>query len=432
LPETVDLMLLGAGQLITCRSGEKGPRRGRNLADPGLVKDGALAVSGGRIIAAGTEDEVHAAVRGSQVSSTIYADGRVVMPGWVDPHTHAVFAGYRADEYEARIRGDSYLDIDRRGGGIKRSVRELRETDEDRLFEKSRRRVLKMLEQGVTTLEIKSGYGLDLESEMKQLRVIARLGSGTPLDVVATFMGAHHKPPGGEGGADYVDALIDVMMPAVAESGLAKYIDVFCEKGVFDVDETRRILEAGKRYGFGLKVHADEIYALGGTELAVEMGAVSVEHLTKVTPEGIAALAGSPTIAVLLPATSFGLASKHYAPARKMIDAGVAVALSTDFNPGSAPSNSMPLAVSIACSQMGMVPSEAVVAATFNAACAVGMQDQVGSLEKGKKADFVIYDVEDYREIPSRAGENHAAVVVKEGEVVWELQGYRDRSEVGL
>ncbi len=432
MPETVDLMLLGAGQLVTCRSGEKGPRRGKNLADPGLVNDGALAVSAGRIIAAGTEDEVRAAIGGSEVVSTIYADGRVVMPGWVDPHTHAVFAGYRADEYEARIRGDSYLEIDGRGGGIKRSVSELRETDEDRLFEISRRRILKMLEQGVTTIEIKSGYGLELESEMKQLRVIGRLAAGTPLDVVATFMGAHHKPPGEKDGGKYVDILIGEMIPAVADAGLARYIDVFCEKGVFDVDETRRILEAGMRHGFGLKVHSDEIYALGGTELAVEMGAVSVEHLTNVTPTGIAALSGSPTIAVLLPSTSFGLASRHYAPAREMIDSNVAVALSTDFNPGSAPSHSMPLAVSIACSQMGMVPAEAIVAATFNAACAVGMEDKVGSLEAGKKADFVIYDVEDYREIPSRAGENHAVVVIKEGSVVWELQGYRERSEVGL
>jgi imidazolonepropionase len=425
-------MLLGAGQLITCRSGEKGPRRGRNLADPGLVESGAVAIAGGRIVAAGTEDEVKAAVRGAEIESTIYADGRVVMPGWVDPHTHAVFAGYRADEYEARIRGDSYLEIDERGGGIKRSVREVRETSEEVLFEKSRRRLLKMLELGVTTIEVKSGYGLDLDSEMKQLRVIRRLAENTPLDVVATFMGAHHKPPGATDDESYVDKLVDEMMPAVAEAGLARYIDVFCEKGVFDVEETRQILEAGKRYGFGLKVHSDEIFALGGTELAVEMGAVSVEHLTKVTPAGIDALSGSPTIAVLLPSTSFGLASRHFAPAREMIDSGVAVALSTDFNPGSAPSHSMPLAVSIACSQMGMMPAEAVVAATINAAWAVGMQDEVGSLEKGKKADFVIYDVEDYREIPSRAGENHAVVVVKSGEVVWERQGYLERSEVGL
>jgi imidazolonepropionase len=425
-------MLLGAGQLVTCRSVEKGPRRGRNLADPGIIEDGALAVSGGRIVAVGTESEVRDAIAGAEVVSTIYADGRVVMPGWVDPHTHAVFAGYRADEYEARIRGDSYLEIDSRGGGIKRSVRELRGIDEDRLYELSRRRILKMLEQGVTTLEIKSGYGLDIENEMKQLRVIERLGNSTPLDVVATFMGAHHKPPGMPDGADYLDILIEEMIPAVAESGLAEYIDVFCEKGVFDLEETRRILEAGKENGFGLKVHSDEIYALGGTELAVEMGAVSVEHLTKVTRSGIEALSGSDTIAVLLPATSFGLASREYAPARKMIDSGVAVALSTDFNPGSAPSHSMPLAVSIACSQMGMIPAEAILASTFNSACATGMEGEVGSLEEGKKADLVIYDVEDYREIPSRAGENHAVIVVKEGEVVWEMTGYRDRSEVGL
>jgi imidazolonepropionase len=431
LPETVDLMLLGAGQLLTCRSGGKGPRRGKNLADPGVVEGGALAVSAGRIVAVGTEEDVRSAIAGSEVATTIYAGGRVVMPGWIDPHTHAVFAGYRADEYEARIRGDSYLEIDRRGGGIKRSVIALRDIDEERLYELSRRRLLKMLEQGVTSIEIKSGYGLDLESEMKQLRVIRHLGTGTPLDVVATFLGAHHRPPGETEGS-YVDKVVDEMIPAVAEAGLAKYIDVFCEKGVFDVNETRRILEAGKRFGFGLKVHSDEIYALGGTELAVELGAVSVEHLTKVTQSGIDALSGSDTMAVLLPSTSFGLASRQFAPAREMIDSDVAVALSTDFNPGSAPSHSMPLAVSIACSQMGMLPSEAIVAATLNAACAVGLEDSVGSLEEGKKADFVIYDVEDYREIPSRAGENHAVVVAKEGSIVWEISGYRERSEVGL
>ncbi|MDD3641931.1 MAG: imidazolonepropionase [Candidatus Krumholzibacteria bacterium] len=431
MPRTVDLLLLGAGQLITCRSGGHGPRRGAALADPGLVRGGAIAVAGGRILAAGAEDEVREAVGKVEAARTIDAGGRVVMPGWVDPHTHAVFAAFRADEYEARIRGDSYLDIDRRGGGIRRSVRELREIGEDRLFEISRRRIMRMLEQGVTTVEIKSGYGLDLESELKQLRVIARLGRETPLDVVATFMGAHHKPAGIPA-EEYLRILVDEMMPAVADKGLARFVDVFCEQGVFDLEETRKVLEAARRLGFALKVHADEIVALGGTELAVKMHAVSVEHLTKVTGTGIAALAGSGTVAVLLPATSFGLASRQFAPARRLIEEGAAVALSTDFNPGSAPSSSMPLTVAIACSQMSMTPAEAVTAATYNAACAIGMQDEVGSLEAGKKADFVVYDVEDYREIPSRAGENHAAVVIKEGAVAWERAGYRERSEVGL
>jgi imidazolonepropionase len=432
LPRTIDLLLLGAGQLITCRSDAKGARRGKDLAEIGLVRGGAIAVSGGRILAVGSREEVERAVGNSPVSRTVDVGGRVVMPGWVDPHTHAVFAGFRADEYESRIRGESYLEIDRKGGGIKRSVRDLREIDEERLFDISRRRILRVLEQGVTTIEIKSGYGLNLESELKQLRVIERLRREMPLDIVSTFLGAHHKPPEMSEDGDYVDLLVNEIIPAVAGSGLARYLDVFCEKGVFDVEETRMILETGREHGFGLKVHSDEIYALGGTELAVEMGAVSVEHLIKVTESGIAALAGSDTIAVLLPGTTFGLASRQYAPARAMIDAGVAVALSTDYNPGSAPSSSMPLTVSIACSQMGMLPSEAVAAATINAAFAIGMNDEVGSLEKGKKADIVVYDIEDYREIPSRAGENHAVIVIKEGSVAWELQGYRERSEVGL
>jgi len=429
LPETVDLLLLGAGQLLTCAGG--GPRRGAGLDDPGLVTNGAVAASGGRILAAGTEDEVLSSIDGITPGRTIDAGGRVVMPGWVDPHTHAVFAGFRADEYEYRIRGEGYLEIDRKGGGIKRSVRELRETGEERLFELSRRRVMRMLAQGVTTLEIKSGYGLDLESELKQLRVVRRLGEETPLDIVATFLGAHHKPPEVSGEA-YVRTVTDEMIPAVAEKGLAEFIDVFCEEGVFDVDETRTILEAGRRHGLGLKVHADEIFALGGTELAVKMKAASVEHLVKVTGSGIEALAGSSTIAVLLPGTTFGLASREFAPARRMIESGVAVALSTDFNPGSAPSSSMPLTVALACSQMRMTPAEAVSAATINAACAIGMEGAVGSLERGKKADMVVYDVEDFREIPSRAGEDHAVLVIKEGKVVVEVRDYRERSEVGL
>ncbi len=432
MPETIDLLLLGAGQLITCRGPRKGPLRGKSLSDPGCIEDGAIAVTGGRISAIGTRDEVTAAMRGAEAARTIDAGGRVVMPGWVDPHTHAVFAGYRADEYEARIRGDSYLEIEKRGGGIKRSVREVREISEEKLFEISRRRLLRMLEQGVTTIEIKTGYGLDLDSEMKMLRVIARLGRETPLDVVATFMGAHQVPPGFAGAAEYVDLIVKEMIPAVASSGLARFIDVFCEKGVFDVAQTRRILEAGKEYGFGLKLHADEIFSIGGTPLAVEMGAVSVDHLTMITPADIAALAGSGTVGVLLPSTSFGLASRRFAPARDLVGSGAAVALSTDFNPGSAPSSSMPLAVSIACSQMGLVPAEAINAATYNAACAVGMEKETGSLEMGKKADIVVYDVADYREIPSRAGLNHAAIVVKEGRVVWEAADLRDRSEVGL
>jgi imidazolonepropionase len=425
-------MLHGAGQLLTCRGPGKGPKRSSSLSDPGLVENGAIAVADGKIFAVGTEDDVRKKIGSARVAESIDAGGRAILPGWVDPHTHAVFSRYRADEYEARIRGESYLEIGRRGGGIKRTVREVREMDEQRLFDVSRRRLLGMLKQGVTTVEIKSGYGLDMDSELKMLRVIARLGRETPLDVVATFMGAHEKPPEYGDGAEYLRVVIEEMLPAVAKEKLAEFIDVFCESGVFDIEETRRIFEAGKEFGLGLKVHAEEITSMGSAELAADAGAVSADHLVKVSDEGIRKLAASSTVAVLLPSTTFLLGSSEFAPARKLIEAGAAVAIASDFNPGSAPSGSMPLALAIACSQMRMIPAEAINAATLNAAWAVGREKVVGSLEVGKSADIVVYDVADYREIPSRAGQNHAVMVIKRGRTVWESSDYREISEVGF
>ncbi|MDD4857241.1 MAG: imidazolonepropionase [Candidatus Krumholzibacteria bacterium] len=432
MPETVDLLISGAGQLVTCRGSRKGPKRGKSLSDPGIVVDGALAVAGGKILCAGTRAEVERSVSKARVERTIDVGGRVVMPGWVDPHTHAVFSHYRADEYEARIRGEGYLEIERRGGGIRKTVREVREMDEDRLFEVSRRRLMKMLEGGTTTIEIKSGYGLELKSELKMLRVIRRLASEMPLDVVSTFMGAHQRPSESGAGEAYVDVVVDKMIPAVAREKLAEFIDVFCEDGVFGLEETERILEAGRESGLALKVHADEITSMGGSELAARMGAVSAEHLIRISETGVEALAASETIAVLLPGTTFGLCSRDFAPARRMIDKGAAVALATDFNPGSAPSCLMPFVVAIACSQMRMTPAEAINAATINAAYAVARGASVGSLETGKKADFVVYDVADYREIPSRAGANHAITVVKGGTVAWDRPAFEMASEVGF
>ena len=432
MPQTVDLLLHGAGQLVTCRGSREGAKRGKNLSDPGIVHDGAIAVSGRTIVSVGTRAEVEKDINGAGISRTIDAGGRAVLPGWVDPHTHAVFSRYRADEYEARIRGEGYLEIESRGGGIKRTVREVREMDEGRLFEVSRRRLMKMLEAGTTTIEIKSGYGLDLETELKMLRVIARLGRETPLDVAATFMGAHQRPPECRDTRSYIRVVVDEMIPAVSRERLAEFIDVFCEEGVFDVEETREILEAGRAAGFGLKVHADEITPMGGAELAARLGAISAEHLTKVSSAGIRELAESKTIAVLLPSTTFALGSRDFAPAREMIERGVAVALATDFNPGSSPSCSMPFAVAVACSQMRMTPAEAINAATINAAHSIGRGGETGSLEKGKKADFVVYDVEDYREIPSRAGADHAFTVVKNGAVVRERPAFERASEVGF
>ncbi len=430
--DVVDLLLLGAVQLLTCRTGDQGPKRSARLSDAGLVANGAVAVSKGRIFAVGARDEVEKRIGAANVDRTIDAGGRVVLPGWVDPHTHAVFTNYRSDEYEARIRGDSYLDIERRGGGIKRTVRGVRQTSEEQLFELSRRRILRMLEYGVTTIEIKSGYGLDLINELKMLRVISRLGQETPLDVVSTFMGAHQKPEEHSAGDSYLRLVIDEMIPAVAREKLAEFIDVFCEKGVFSVEETREILEAAKRHGLGLKLHADEITSLGGAELAVDIGATSAEHLIEVSPLGVSKLGRSQTVAVLLPCTSLGLASSRFAPARDLIGAGAIVALATDFNPGSAPSGSMPLAIAMACSQMGMIPAEAICAGTINAAYAIGREKEVGSIEVGKKADLVVYDVEDYREIPARAGMNLSVMVLKGGDVVWEREGFREMSEVGI
>lgn len=432
MPGTIDLLLQGAGQLVTCRGSSKGPKRGKTLSDPGVVRDGAIAVVKGEILAAGPRDDVERAVAGARVARVVDAGGRVVLPGWVDPHTHAVFSSYRTDEYEARIRGEGYLEIERRGGGIMRTVREVRMMDEERLFEVSRRRLSKMLEGGTTTIEIKSGYGLDLENERKMLRVIRRLGREMPMDVVATFMGAHQKPPEVASTADHVRAVVEVMIPAIAKEKLAEFIDVFCEEGVFGLEETEEILAAGRAHGLKLKVHADEITPMGGAELAARMGAVSAEHLTKISARGIEALAASETVAVLLPGTTFGLGSRDFAPAREMIERGAAVALATDFNPGSAPSCSMSFVVAIACSQMRMTPGEAINAATHNAACAVDREASVGSLEAGKKADFVVYDVGDYREIPSRVGVNHAVMVVKEGNVAWERPAFMSVSEVGF
>jgi imidazolonepropionase len=432
LPEIVDLLLYGAGQLVTCSGSKKGPKRGKSLSDPGLVPDGALAIAQGKIRSVGARADVERSIGRARIVKSIDAGGRVVMPGWVDPHTHSVFSRYRVDEYEARIRGEGYLEIERRGGGIRRTVREVREMDEERLFEVSRRRLAKMMECGSTTIEIKSGYGLDTEAELKMLRVIRRLAREMPLEIVATFMGAHQKPAESESAKPYVDVVIEEMIPAVEREKLAEFIDVFCEEGVFDLDDTERILEAGRKAGLALRVHADEISPMGGAELAVRMGAVSAEHLTKISSAGVEALAASDTIAVLLPGTTFALGSREFAPARRLIEAGAAVALATDFNPGSAPSCSMPLVVAIACSQMRMTPAEAINAATINAAHAVRRGSLTGSLEAGKRADLVVYDVGDYREIPSRAGANHAVSVCRAGEIVWERPAFETASEVGF
>jgi imidazolonepropionase len=431
LKREVDLIVRRCGQLLTLRCASEGPRRGKGLAEIGLVRNGLLAASKGRIVAAGPADSVMAEVRPTEGCVEIDAEGAVVMPGFVDCHTHTVFAAYRLDEYEQRLRGVPYAEIAKTGGGIAKSVADLRKTDEATLLDVSMERLRGCLTHGTTTIEIKSGYGLDLESELKQLRVIRALARECPALIIATFLGAHSVPPEYRGRREeYIQLVVAEMIPAVAREGLAEFIDVFSEVGVFETGEAERILRAGIEAGLRARVHADELCDTSSTAMAVRVGAVSADHLERISPRGLSLLADSSVIGVLLPGVSFGLPSLEFAPAREMVERGVAVAIASDFNPGSSPSESMPMMIAIACSHMKLSPAEAVAAATYNAAFVVSRQREVGSLEPGKRADFLVLDCEDYREIPYRFGVNPVRRVYIEG-VEWNERGPRFRCSAG-
>ncbi len=393
----------GAAQVVTCTA-----------ADESCVLAGAaVAVAEGRIVDVGPESELTRRHAGGE---TVECAGAVLTPGLVDSHTHAVFGRWRADEYALRSRGVPYMEIARRGGGINASVRDLRERSEAELVELTRARLRPLLALGTTTAEVKSGYGLTTEDELKMLRVVRRLDAEGPLDLVPTFLGGHEVPPEyADRRDDYVDLVVDEMIPAVAGEQLARFCDVFMEPGVFDARQTRRILEAGLEHGLVPKLHADELEPSGGAELAAELDAASADHLGRVSDAGIAALARSRTVATLLPGTLFFLGRKEYAPARRLMDAGATVALATDFNPGSSASPSLPLIMTIACSQMGMDPLEALVAATRNGARALRLEDGCGTLTAGAPADLVLWDAADYREIPYRYGIRLARRVWKGG-----------------
>jgi imidazolonepropionase len=396
-------ILRGAAQVITCE-----------YLDERAVMDGAaVAVEGGRVAGIGPEAELARRFRGAE---KVDCQGGVLTPGLVDSHTHAVFGRWRADEYEMRARGVPYMEIARRGGGINASVRDLRERDEDELVELTRPRLRAMLEHGTTTAEVKSGYGLSTEAELKMLRVIRRLDEEGPLELVPTFLGAHEVPPEYRGRTDaFVDVVTEEMIPAVAAERLARFCDVFMEPGVFDREQSRRILQAGLDYGLTPKIHADELEWSGGAELAGEMGAASADHLGRVSDDGIAALVRSGTVGTLLPGTLFFLGRPTYAPARRLLEAGATVALASDFNPGSCATPSLPLIMTIACSQMRMSPLEALVAATRNGARALRLDDGRGTLAFGAPADIVLWDASDYREIPYRFGVRLARRVWKRG-----------------
>jgi len=420
----VDLLIHSAAQLVTCAS-PGGPKRAGAMADVGVIAGGAVATAGGKIVAVGPTDELRARYAGRE---SIDASASVVCPGFVDPHTHVLYAGDRVDEFELRVRGASYMEIMAAGGGIASTVRAVRQAAVAQLQHETRPRLDAMLALGTTTVEVKTGYGLDTRSELKMLQAIAALDRAHPLDLVPTFMGAHAVPLEYRGrSGEYVALVVDEMLPAAAawyarspfaQRGWPFFCDVFCEANVFDRAQSRRVLEAGLALGLAAKIHADEFKSLGGVGLAVELGAVSADHLDVTPPAELALLAASDTVGVNLPAVPFNLGSSHFAGARAMIDAGVALALSTDINPGSAPCPSMPLVMAIACRYQGLLPAEALNASTINAAYAIGLGDRLGSIEAGKQADLLIVDAPDYRHLAYQFGGNLVRQVIKGGQVV--------------
>ncbi len=449
----VDLLIDNCGQVVTL-AGDAGPRRGAAMRELGSIENGAVAVAGGRVVETGPARDLRARY---QARTRLDAGGRAVVPGFVDPHTHLPWAGDRAAEFEMRIRGATYMQIMAAGGGILRTVADTRAATLGQLTSEMRPRLARMLAHGTTTAEAKTGYGLNLADELKQLEAIAALqtaglqtaglqtaglqtareeeradavaGMKQPIDLVPTFLGAHAVPPEYTARPDeYVDLIVEAMLPAVQgrwqemrsgfPSGWPLFCDVFCEAGAFDVQQSRRILSAAQALGLGLKLHVDEFAPLGGTPLAVEMGAVSADHLVTTPADHLAMLAASTTIAVALPGTPFGLAQRDYPAGRALIDQGGALALATDMNPGTCWCESLQFVIALACRYMRLLPSEALVAATLNAAYAIGLGAQVGSLEPGKLADLVILDATDYRMLGYRFGTNLARAVIKRGQLV--------------
>jgi imidazolonepropionase len=416
VPET--LAVLNCSQLVTL-AGAKRPRAGGDLRQLSIIEDGAMLVRGGQIEAAGRRREIEGLISGD--CEVVDAGRRVVMPGFVDAHTHPVFAGIRVNEFEQRSSGATYREIAARGGGIRSTVRATRNASLTDLIKAGTRYAHWFLRCGTTTIEAKSGYGLTIEDEIKILRAIRQLNAETPLRYVPTFLGAHDIPSEYRSRrATYVSLVINEMLPRVVEEKLAEYCDVFCEAEVFTNDESRQILSAARAQGLGLRVHADQLSLSGGAHLAAELNAATADHLEHTDASGIAALRAAKVQPVLLPGSVYALGSNQYPPAREMIDAGLGIVLATDFNPGSSPTPSMPMVLSLACTQMKMTPAEALSAATINAAYSLGLGDEIGSLERGKRADFVIHDCEDYRELAYFFGIEHPWRVYASGSLVFE------------
>lgn len=413
------IWIRNAAQLVTIQGFSHRPAIGKEMSDLQVISNGSLWIEDGKIKCLGSDEEVFRKYRHqAQDAQVIDATGKLVTPGLVDPHTHLIFAGSREDEFALRLEGKTYMEIMNAGGGIHRTTTATQGASSEELFTEAYERLTTFLRYGVTTVEAKSGYGLSLEHEFKQLKVAKRLNREHPVDVVSTFMGAHAIPPKFRLQPEkYVDQVIREMIPEIADKKLAEFNDVFCEYGVFTPEQSEKILQAGLSYGLLPKIHADEIESYGGAELAAKVGAVSADHLLKASDEGIAAMAERGVVAVLLPGTAFFLRTPA-ADARKMIDRGVAVAIATDRNPGSSPTESMPLIMNLACLLMGMTPAEVLVAATINAAHAIKRADQIGSLEEGKWGDVVIWDAPNYLYLQYHYGVNLVDTVIKKGQVV--------------
>lgn len=416
--EAATFIIHSAAELVTCQAdgSEEGPRRGPQQAQAAIISNGAVAVAGEHIVAVGTSDEIIGSYRGEE-TELIDATGKTVTPGLVDAHTHLVWSGYRDEEYEMRLRGATYLEIMAAGGGIMSTVRSTRTARQDELQERTQERLQRMLAHGTTTVEIKSGYGLSVNDELKCLWAVRDLNidlqkSGAGPRIAATFLGAHAIPE--EYASDpeaYVTLVIEEMLPTVAAEGLAEWCDVFCDVGAFNAYQTRRILQAARELGMGTRLHANEFERVGAVQVATEMRCSSADHLLVMEPEDIEALREAGTVAVLLPGTPLGLGLGRYAPARGLIEAGVPVALATDCNPGTCPSENLALMIALACSQMKMSPAEAIVAATINSAYALDRGHVLGSLTPGKLADIVIWDAPNHRHLAYHFGVNLAEQV---------------------
>jgi len=411
-----------ASQVVTC-AGPARARRGVEMADAGVRADFGVAVDGARIVAVGPDAELRARYPAAE---EVDCRRGVLTPGLVDSHTHGVFASPRYEEQELRASGMDYMEIARRGGGIHSSVRSLRAVSEDFLVEATAGRLMRLAAFGTTTVEVKSGYGLSLEDELKSLRVIARVAARLRLRLIPTFLGGHEVPlefrERANGRAEYIELVVNEMIPAVAAERLARFADVFCETGVYSPAESRTILGAARAAGLGLKLHADELTACGGAELAAQIGATSADHLAAISPAGISALASGNTVATLLPGTMLFLGKTRQAPARALVEAGVAVALATDFNPGTSPTPNFPLMLALGVSQLRLSASEAFVAATVNGAAALGLAAETGQIAPGFRADLALFDITDFRELPYWYGDERCLATWVEGESCHSVQ----------